>query len=138
MKRFWLFRSNLKNLEYYNKYTTLDEFVEKCHDFYLLQGLWFLENDDFDEVRIIRIVKKPKKQVMFDVNGKKFIQDFVTDFNKVFKRPKPDVTFFRGGFPEYDKLTKKDPKFFGMKLYLGSYGDILQTNNWSLGFEMNW
>lgn len=26
----------------------------------------------------------------------------------------------------------------GLQVYLGSYGDILHTSNWSFGFEMNW
>jgi glycosyltransferase involved in cell wall biosynthesis len=123
MKSFWLFRTNLRELEYYHQFTTVDEFKQKCHDFYLLQGVWFLENNIFDEVVIWRL--KPKqpfglKEIKFKVNGKQFIQRFVDNFEECFNYNKPDVTFFRGGFPEYGNLTRVNPHFFGLSLYCGT------------------
>lgn len=123
MKSFWLFRTNLKQLEYYHRYTDLDEFKQKCHDFYLLQGIWFLENDIFDEVVIWRLAPEKvsyQKEIIFEVNGKQFIQRFVDSFEKCFDYPQPAVTFFRGGFPEYGKLTRMRPEYFGLSLYCGT------------------
>jgi len=121
MKTLYLFRSNLKNLEDYHNITNLDEFKEKCWDNYLLQCLNFLENNYFDSVVIWRLSDKPIKDIKFKVDGKKsFIQRWVNNFNEVFKYSKPDITFFRGGFLEYDEITKKNPKFFGLKLYLAA------------------
>lgn len=121
MKSFWLFRSNLRHLEYYHAYKTLKEFKEKCHDFYLLQGIWFLENDKFDEVVIWRLQPKNKvKDIVFDINGKKFIQKWVNDFNECLKYPSPEYSFFRGGFREYDNLVKQNSKHLGHTLYLGA------------------
>lgn len=122
MKSFWLFRTNLRPLEYYHRINNLEQFKKECHDFYLLQGIWFLENDAFDEVVIWRL--RPEKdspgEIAFNVNGKKFIQRFVNDFNDCFYYPKPHTTFFRGGFPEYAQLTNTKPAFFGLKLYYGA------------------
>lgn len=120
MKRFYLFRTNLINLEYYHEFKDLETFKKKCHDFYLLMGLNFLENNIFDEVVIWRLSNKKIDDIIFSINGKKFIQRWVKDFNEVFKYPSSDITFFRGGFEDYDLITKKNPKFFGLKLYLGA------------------
>jgi hypothetical protein len=117
--RFWLFRTNLKEYEYYHQYNNLETFKNNCHDFYLMQCIYFLENKMFDEIMIWRLGKK-NEDIIFDVNGRKFIQKFVKNFNECFKYPKPQVTFFRGGFPEYCALTKANPSFFGKKLYLGA------------------
>jgi len=120
MRRFWLFRSNLIPLEYYHQYKDLETFERNCHDYYLLLPLWLLQNDYTDEVTIWRLTKQPKEDIVFDVNGKKFIQKWVTNFNKTFDYPSPDISFFRGGFKEYDQVTKLKPKHFGLKLYLGA------------------
>jgi hypothetical protein len=123
MKSFWLFRSNLRQFESYHKYRTLKEFEENCWDFYLIQGLWFLRNNYFDEVIIWRLKPKGKEPftITFDVNGKKFKQMFVEDFSECMKLPKPYVTFWRGGFQEYDNLTKTYYNFFKPRsLYCGT------------------
>ena len=120
MKRIWLFRSNLRPLEYYHKFKTLEEFKKKCHDFYLLQLIWFLENDICDEAIVWRL--KPKKTtpaIEFDVNGKPFTQRFVNDFSDCLIHPKPTVSFWRGGFQEYDCITSH-PSNLGLKLYCGT------------------
>jgi len=120
MKKFWLFRSNLTNFESYHQYDNIKDFKKNLWDFYLLQGLWLLENTECEEVSIWRLTKRPSYSVKFKFAGKVFIQRFVRNFDECFKCKKPDVTFFRGGFPEYGRLTKKNPKFFGIKLYLGA------------------
>lgn len=128
MKSFWLFRTNLKQLEYYHDYTffntSIEQFKQKCHDFYILQGIWFLENDIFDEFIVWRLAPSGGSyptQISYEVNGKRFIQNFVDRFEGLFgaKSP-PHTTFFRGGFPEYGKLTRMRPDFFGLKLYCGT------------------
>lgn len=116
----WLFRTNLKHLEYYHSYKDLETFEKECHDFYLLMLIWFLRNDKFDEAIVWRLHDKEKDDITFEVNGKLFIQKFVKNFDEVFKYEKPNVTIFRGGFPEYDELTKSNNKFFGLKLYIGA------------------
>jgi len=121
VKSFWLFRSNLRQLESYHNYTNLKDFEENCHDFYILQIIWFLRNNIFDEGVVYRL--KPKqlvKDIVFDINGKKLIQRFVDDFSECFKYKKPYISFFRGGFQEYDKVVLSNPSFFGLKLYLGA------------------
>jgi hypothetical protein len=124
MKTFWLFRTNLRQLEYYHQYTNLEEFKLKCHDFYLLQGIWFLENGIFDEVVIWRLSPKNiyyRQEIIFIVNGKRFIQRFVNNFNECISAGYiPDVTFFRGGFREYGDLTSTYSKLFGKSLYCGT------------------
>lgn len=121
MRRFYLFRSDLRILEDYHCYKNLDDFKNFCWDFYLLQGLCFLEHDYFDEVIIWRLQpKKRQSDIIFKVNGKKFIQKWVDDFKEVFKYPKSTISFFRGGFKSYCQITKQNPKFFGVKLYLGA------------------
>lgn len=120
MRRFWLFRSDIKALEYYHKFKDLKSFEENCHDFYLLQGLWLLRNDHFDEVVIWRITDSPRDDIIFDVNGKKFIQRWVKNLRKTFDYEKPEISFWRGGFAIYDQVTSQNPKHFGLKLYLGA------------------
>ncbi len=121
MKSGWLFRSNIPELEYYHSFKTLAEFKEKCHDFYPLMFLWFLENEYLDECIIWRLKPKQKvKDIIFNVKNKKFIQKFVNDFSECFKCPKPSLTFFRGGFKCYDEIVKRNQKFFGLSLYLGA------------------
>lgn len=120
MDQLWIFRSNIRKAESYSKFQTIEEFKKECWDFYLLQGIWYLENKKFDQVIIWRLTEKPKNDIIFDISGKLFIQKFVKNFRECFKYPKPLVSFFRGGFREYDEITKLNPKHFGMKLYLGA------------------
>ena len=120
MKSFWLFRSNLKPLEYYHEYTEFYRFKTWCHDYYLLLPLWMVENNYYDEVVIWRLCKDKKKDIVFDIDGRKFIQRWVKNFSECTKYPSPDVSFFRGGFPEYDQITKANPLHYGKKLYLGA------------------
>jgi glycosyltransferase involved in cell wall biosynthesis len=120
MKRFWLFRSNLKSLEYYHEYKDLSTFIKKCHDYYMLLPLWLLQSGNIDEVTIWRLTKRPRNPIVFDVDGKKYIQRWVQDFSETLKFPKPDMSFWRGGFREYDQITKSHPKHFGVKIYLGA------------------
>jgi hypothetical protein len=120
MKRFWLFRTNLTNLESYHEYSDPNDFERNLWDFYLLQGLWLLRNTECKEVTIWRLTKKSSYSIKFKFDDKIFIQRFVKNFDECFKYNKPDITFFRGGFPEYCLITKKNPNFFGTKLYLGA------------------
>ncbi len=120
MRIFWLFRSNIKHLEYYHKYETLEDFEKGCHDFYMLMPIWLLRNDHFDTVVVWRLSKNPIPDINFVVNGKLYSQRWVRNFSEVFKYPKAKMSLFRGGFQEYDKVTKANPKHFGIKLYLGT------------------
>jgi len=120
MKRFWLFRSNLKSLEYYHEYKDLETFIKNCHDYYMLFPLWLLQANHFDEITIWRLTDKKKDPIIFDINGKKYIQRWITNFNKTFTYPVPDMSFWRGGFKEYDRVTKSRPDHFGFKIYLGA------------------
>lgn len=123
MEILWLFRTNLRSLEYYHEFRDLETFKKKCHDFYLLMGIWMLENTELEEFVVWRLIDKNKydgDNPVFIVNGKKFIQRFVCDFNDCFRYPGPDISFFRGGFPEYGKLTRAHARHFGLKLYLGA------------------
>lgn len=120
MRNFWVFRSNLKSLEYYHKYTDLTEFINNCHDYYLLFPLWLLKNDYMDTATIWRLTDTPKEDIVFDVDGKTFTQKWVKSFNEVVNYPSPEFSLFRGGFPEYDKLTLKHPQNCGKKMYLGT------------------
>ena len=139
MRIFWLFRSNLKHLEYYHQYKTLEEFEQKCHDFYMLFPIWLLKNNFFDTVVIWRLSKNPIKDIDFNVKGKLYSQRWVRDFSEVVNHPKPDMSFFRGGFKEYDTVTKQNSGHLGLKLYLatgrriypqwgGSYDVFLQED----------
>lgn len=125
MRTFWLFRSDIKHLEYYHKYKDLESFERNCHDFYLLQGIEFLRKGYFDNVIIWRVSDNPPAPIIFNVNGKQFAQLWVRNLDQTLKYPKPDVSFFRGGFRIYDLVTRKHPKFFGKKLYLGAGKRIL-------------
>lgn len=120
MRIFWEFRSNIKHLEYYHKYKDLKTFKENCHDYYMLFPLWMLENDHFDQVIIWRLTDVPRKDIVFNVNGKKYIQRWVSNFKETLNHPSPDISFWRGGFQEYDNVTRINPKHFGKKLYLGA------------------
>ena len=120
MKRFWLFRSNLKALEYYHEFKDLETFIKNCHDYYMLLPLWLLQADYMDEVTIWRLTDKKRDPIVFDVNGKKYIQRWVKNFNKTFDETPPTMSFFRGGFKEYDMATMAYPERFGYKIYLGA------------------
>ena len=120
MRRFWLFRSNIKNLEYYHEFEDLETLKTKCHDFYMLFPIWLLENDYFDEVTIWRLTDKPRRTMGFDINGKIYYQVWVNNFFETSIYPSPDVSLWRGGFQEYDHVTKLHPEHFGKKLYLGT------------------
>ena len=120
MRTIWLFRSNILELEYYHKYRDLETFENNCHDFYLLMLIWFLRNDCFDEAIVWRLSKRKTRDIVFDVNGKKFIQRWVKSFKEVYEYPKPNISLFRGGFPEYDEVVREDFSFFNKKIYLGA------------------
>ena len=118
MKSFWLFRTNLRHLESYHKFKDLSSFKSNCWDFYLLQTIWFLENNIVDEVIVWRLNPKDKTpDIEFDINGKKFIQKFVDDFSVCLFYPKPYITFWRGGFIEYDRLSSVRPDFFSPRSF---------------------
>src|SRR4030042_3854248 len=118
MKSFWIFRTNLRQLEYYHSIKDLETFKKECHDFYLLMGVWFLENNIVDEVIVWRLNPKVKiSDIEFVVNEKKFIQKFVDDFSVCFSYPKPYITFWRGGFAEYDALTLSRSDFFSPRSF---------------------
>jgi hypothetical protein len=120
MRIFWLFRSNLKHFEYYHKYDNLDDFEKNCHDFYMLFPIWLLRNNYFDIVVIWRLSNSHVKEVNFNVDGKMYTQRWVKSFDEVLSFPKPEISFFRGGFKEYDTVTNKNPGHFGLKLYLAT------------------
>jgi len=120
MRSFWLFRSDITHLEYYHEYKQLDEFKKHCHDYYMLLPLWLLENDYFDEVIVWRLTKKPLDDIVFNINGKKYIQKWVSNLKETFGYPSPEISFWRGGFRVYDNVTKVKPSHFGLKLYLGA------------------
>jgi hypothetical protein len=120
MRRFWLFRSDLTSLEYYHSFRDLNTFVKHCHDYYMLLPLWLLEANYFDEVMIWRLSKQNKEPIIFDVNGKQYIQRWCKNFNHTLFYPSPDISFWRGGFRLYDEITKAKSKYFGYKIYLGA------------------
>jgi len=123
MNRFYIFRSDLKILEDYHQYDNLEDFKKYSWDFYLNMGIWLLEHNYFDEVIVWRMLNKKKNDIIFEFpNGKKFIQRWVKSLNEVFNYSKSEMSFFRGGFNIYDRITKKNKKFFGKKLYLGANG----------------
>lgn len=118
MKRFYLIRSNITDLEYYHKYKTLEEFENNCHDFYLLFPLWLIKNNYIDEVIIFRLTNKSRPNIEFDINGKKFKQVWVHNFIEIGKYPQPIISLWRGGFKEYDEVVKKIK--VGFSMYLGT------------------
>ncbi len=128
MRSLWIFRTNLRPLEYYHDFKTLDEFNNGCHDFYLMMAMYYLENDDFDEVIIWRLIPKNRSYTNIPSftlkNGKRFRQEFVNSFEDIFKYQTiicpPTFSFFRGGFPEYCQLTKKYSNQLGKTLYLAA------------------
>jgi len=121
MRTFYIFRTNLKILENYHAYDDIISFKKNCWDFYLLMGLYYLEKGYFDKVVVWRLLDETKNDIIFKIdNNRQFIQRWVNNFEEVFNYPKTHITFFRGGFPEYCNLTKKNPEFFGLKLYLGA------------------
>jgi len=120
MKTFWLFRSNLKHLEYYHRYDNLPQFEAECHDFYMLFPIWLLRKEYFDAVVIWRLSDKPLKEINFIVNGRLYSQRWIRNLSEVFNYPKANISFFRGGFKEYDTVTKQKPDHFGLKLYLAT------------------
>jgi hypothetical protein len=120
MKSFWLFRSDIRNLEYYHEFKDLETFEKKCHDFYMLFPIWLLRQNHFDEVVIWRLGDYVRDDIIFNVNGKKFIQRWVRNFVQTLKYPKPEMSLWRGGFRVYDDITKLHPEHFGKKLYLGT------------------
>jgi len=120
MKRLWIFRSNIRNLEYYHHLQGSSKFRFGCHDFYLQMGIYYLEEGHFDEVVIWRL-EPPEKKIttIYPYGGKEFIQRFVPTFDLCALYDKPDVSFFRGGFKEYCNVTKKIHNI-GQKLYCGT------------------
>lgn len=120
MRGFWLFRSDLTALEYYHDFKDLKTFKENCHDYYMLLPIWLLEKDYFDEVIIWRLRGKPKEDIVFNINGKKYIQKWVKDFSETLSYPSPEMSFWRGGFQKYDEVTRLNPDHFKLKLYLGA------------------
>jgi len=120
MRILWIFRSNIKNLEYYHSYDNLKEFEENCHDYYMLLPIWLLRNNHFDTVVVWRLSKNPPKEIDFAVDDKLYSQRWVRDFSEVLKYPSPKISLFRGGFQEYDRAVSQNPKHFGKKLYLGT------------------
>jgi len=72
----------------------------------MLLPLWLLQNDYFDEVIIWRLSKGARPDIKFEVNGKYYIQRWVRDFKDTYDYSKPEVSFWRGGFQEYDNATK--------------------------------
>ncbi len=128
MRSFWLFRSNIKFLEYYHQYKSLKAFEKNCHDYYMLLPLWLLKNDYFDQVIVWRLTKNPRPDIKFEINGKFYIQRWVRNFEETLQFGIPDISFWRGGFQEYDMVTRKHPKHFGKKLYLGAGRRI--TSQW--------
>jgi len=128
MKRMFLFRSNLRILEKYHTIKDVETFEKECHDFYLLMGINFLRKNYIDEFIVWRL--KPKnsniKDIYFEINNRKFIQKFVNSFKECFQYPKPFITLWRGGFKEYDDLTRNNYKFFSnLSLYLGAGKRVL-------------
>jgi hypothetical protein len=119
----WLFRSNIRELEYYHNYFDLKTFEANCHDFYLLMLIWYLKRKKINRAIVWRLKKPDVKipDIVFDIDGGQFVQKFVNNFIECMTYPKPDLTFWRGGFPEYDQMTRTNYKFFGPRsLYLGA------------------
>lgn len=132
MTNFWLFRSNLKQFEYYHSdffTANLATFEKSCHDFYILQLIYYLRYNYINQAIVWRLnPKKDKKtnDIVFDVNGRKLINRFVDDFHECLRMKSPDIIFWRGGFQEYDKITRNHHNFFGPNsLYLGAGRRVL-------------
>jgi hypothetical protein len=80
-----------------------------------------LEHDIFDEVVIWRLTTIDRPEIVFQVGKAKFFrQKWVKSFEEAFNYHAPTVCFFRGGFQNYCQITKSNPDFFGLKLYLGA------------------
>ena len=120
MKIFWLFRSNIKHLEYYHRYDNLEDFENNCHDFYMLFPIWLLRENHFDAVVIWRLSNDPPNEITFNVEGKTYTQRWVRNFSEVLQFPQPTMSFFRGGFKEYDMVTREKPNKFGLAIYLAT------------------
>ena len=125
--KMWLFRSNLRPLENYHSIEDIETFKEECHDFYVLQLIWYLENEFIDEGIVWRLRPLSEHKTIsnkhWKVNGKWFSQVWVDEFEEALEQNTlaTDISFFRGGFPEYDRLTKHKSKHkLGTKLYLGA------------------
>jgi len=129
INRFYLFRSNIKELEYYHKYKDLYEFERYCHDFYMLFPMELLRNDIMDEVVIYRFSDIERQPIQFEINSKPYTQKWIRHLDDIFKDPSATMTFWRGGFTEYDNMINKNPKFFGRMLYLAASKRIVPTNN---------
>jgi hypothetical protein len=71
-------------------------------------------------VIIWRLTNSKIDDIVFNVGNKQYIQKWVNDLSEVFQYEKPEISFFRGGFKEYDDVTKMKPEYFGLKLYLGA------------------
>ena len=98
MKTFWLFRSNLKPLESYHQYRNVETFEKNCYDFYMLYPLWLLRSGAFDQVIVWRLTDTPKfdrlptrEDINFLVDGKRYIQMWVTNFNETIYMPSPAI-----------------------------------------------
>lgn len=125
--KLWLFRSNLRPLENYHSIKDIETFKKECHDFYLLQLIWYLENDYIDDAIVWRLrpldEHKNIKNIHMKINGRWFSQCWVDNFDEILDihALEADISFFRGGFPEYDKMTNhRNKRKLGTKLYLGA------------------
>jgi len=121
VKRLWIFRSNIRDLEYYHHLKGSHNFKHECHDFYLQMGIHYLENGDFDEVVVWRLCHPGKTlpTKIYPYGNGEFKQCWVQTFDVCALYDKPDMTFFRGGFKEYCNVTKKI-KLLGTTLYCGT------------------
>ena len=120
MKIFWLFRSNLKILEYYHQYGSMENFVKNCHDYYMLLPIWLMKKGYIDTAVVWRLSNIPIPDIEMVVDGKLYTQRWVKSFDEVHNHPAAEYSLFRGGFPEYDKAININPEHFGKKLYLGT------------------
>jgi len=122
MKEFWLFRSDIRHLEYYHYFKDLETFEQSCHDHWVLFPLQMLKDNIFDQVVIWRLQPSGKKMkdIVFEVNGKKYIQRWVDNFNECTKYGKPWISFWRGGFKEYDDCVIQNPNSLGYLIYIAT------------------
>jgi len=86
----------------------------------MLFPIWLLKENHFDAVVIWRLSNKPPKEITFIVEGKSYTQRWVRNFSEVMNYPKPEMSFFRGGFKEYCKVTHENPNSFGLAIYLAT------------------